>query len=266
MSGQELVKVEILGLPIEIWQQASAHHEAIQRELEIIRASEPPDSVPNRLFQMIELLQARFGDAGDPTWEELRATSRRGKETANLAFHLPAEIGEAAVELGTMLDEVDRFCLEGERLMTLATPPELVRFREWFLGEFDRQVGRGEEPVGWEDYRDRFEAPATPSQMSAPARSGSGSIVFEGSLDLSTAGELRERILEKRSEGVAEIVVDLSGVGFVDSVGIGLLLTTQQRLQEEGVSMRLVVPPRIKELLRLTGVDDLLDPEDPPTP
>lgn len=148
--------------------------------------------------------------------------------------------------------------------MTLATPPELVAFREWFLDEFIRQIeGRGE-PVPWQEYRGELDPQSNNSARPATPGRGSETIVFQGSLDLATAGELRDAIQERRAHEPGEIVVDLTNVGFVDSIGIGLLVTTHSRLQEEGVSLQLIVPPRVKELLRLSGLIDLLRPEDAP--
>ena len=47
--------------------------------------------------------------------------------------------GPPPVELPRTLAEADEFCRRGE-LLTLATPPEYVAFREWFLGEIVRQL------------------------------------------------------------------------------------------------------------------------------
>jgi anti-sigma B factor antagonist len=102
---------------------------------------------------------------------------------------------------------------------------------------------------------------AVPSPSPASNGGGSETIVFEGSLDLDTVGELRETIQEIRATGPGEIVVDLTGVGFIDSVGIGLLITTHTRLEEEGVNLRLIVSPRLKGLLELSGLIELLRPE-----
>jgi hypothetical protein len=43
-----------------------------------------------------------------------------------------------------------------------------------------------------------------------------------------------------------------------------LLITTHSRLEEEGVKLRLIVSPRLKGLLELSGLIELLGPEDPP--
>jgi hypothetical protein len=47
-----------------------------------------------------------------------------------------------------MLDEADEFCRQGKHLLTLATPPDLRRYRQWFLGEFVAQIG-GRPPTPW---------------------------------------------------------------------------------------------------------------------
>jgi hypothetical protein len=46
-----------------------------------------------------------------------------------------------------LLDLADAFC-RGERLLTLARPPDLVVFQEWLFGEFVRQAG-GHDPQPW---------------------------------------------------------------------------------------------------------------------
>jgi hypothetical protein len=54
------------------------------------------------------------------------------------------------VALGAILDEVDELCRQGQYLLTLATPPDLVAYRHWLLEEFTRQIA-GQEPVAWAD-------------------------------------------------------------------------------------------------------------------
>lgn len=264
MTYQKLVEVHLRGVPVNMWIRASAHQEAIQRELEIMRASQPKESVPNRLMALIDDLDARFGGAGDQVWEELRAAAEHGKVSADVTFHLPPEAGLAARQLSSMLAEMDQFCREGDHLLTLATPSDLVEVREWILAEFTRQIDLGEDPLSWLQYRGDADRPPDPADRPSLAGQGTEHISFDGSLDLATVGELRDLIQEKRARNPREIVVDLSGIGFIDSVGIGLLVTTHQRLEEEGVSLRLMVPPRLKELLRLTGLLEVLQPDDSP--
>jgi anti-anti-sigma factor len=260
----EKVQLHLLQVPIELWKQARAHQDAVRREMDLLRASEPADSVPHRLMSLVEDFDARFGEFSDRSWGEFAAVAEDGGEAADLTIEIPAPAVAAAREMAAMMAEVDEFCRAGDHLMTLATPPELVALREWVLGELTRQIDQGGEPSPWPDHVSRAGRPSNAAADAASSRAGSETIVFEGSLDLATVGELRDTIQERRSRGPGQIVVDLTRVGFVDSIGIGLLITTHTRLEEEGVELRLIVSPRLKDLLELSGLTDLLRPEDPP--
>ena len=51
------------------------------------------------------------------------------------------------MELTGLLEEADDYCRRGE-LLTLATPPELVAFRNWYLGQVVEQID-GRPPTPW---------------------------------------------------------------------------------------------------------------------
>jgi hypothetical protein len=55
-----------------------------------------------------------------------------------LVYRVPPEIRDAVIALAGMLAEADEYCRQGD-LLTLAPPPEAVRFRDWYLSEFVRQ-------------------------------------------------------------------------------------------------------------------------------
>jgi len=246
-----IIEVHILGIPVDVWRRASSHQEALQREFEIIRSSGPVESVPHRLLELIESFKSQFGETSDSTWDELRLAAEAGETSKDLTFRVPAAAAQAARELKAMMTEVDVYCQGGDHLLTVPATSEQVALREWILDEFINQIERGQSPTSWDQFLHR-------------ARSGTERIVFEGALDLATAGTLREAIQERRSRGIRQLVVDLSRVGFVDSIGIGLLVTTHNRLDEDGVTMRLIAPHQLQELLRLSGLTEVLKPEDPP--
>jgi anti-anti-sigma factor len=253
VSLDELVEVRLIGLPIDLWRRASAHQEALQREFEIIRTTGTTESVPHRLLELIDSFRIQFGDTSDATWDELRLAAEGGATVKDLTFRVPVAAAGAAREIALMMAEVDAYCQSGSHLLTLATPPDQIALREWILGEFIHQID-GQAPVSWDEFiRER-------------KREEADRIVFDGALDLATAGGLRDEIQERRSRGIRRLVVDLSRVGFVDSIGISLLVTTHNRLEEEGATMRLIAPRRVQELLRLTGLTEILNPEDPPQP
>ena len=74
-----------------------------------------------------------------------------GVESIDLVYQIPSGAGAAAQHLGAMLDDADEYCRAGQHLLTLATPPDLKRYRQWYLGEFVRQLA-GEPPTPWSQY------------------------------------------------------------------------------------------------------------------
>ncbi|MGH8913895.1 MAG: STAS domain-containing protein [Acidimicrobiia bacterium] len=265
MIQASLVEVRLRELPTELWQRARAHQDAIEREFEIMRVSEPAQSVPNRLLDLIDAFDARFGEVGDESEAQILAAIEHGDEMVDVAMRLPIEASGAAREMASMMSEVDRFCREGN-LLTLGTPADLVAFREWVLDELIRQIDQGEGPRSWPEFLTQRSAPVLEESSTRSTGDQTETIILEGSLDLANVGDLRDSIQELRNRGMSRLVIDLTNVGFVDSVGIGLLVTTHNRLEVDGMSMRLIVAPRLMKLLELSGLVDLLQPEVSPAP
>ena len=76
-----------------------------------------------------------------------------------------------------------------------------------------------------------------------------------GDIDMSTVGELRERLLELADSG-QPLIVDLNRVTFIDSTGLGALIGTARRAEQHGGSLYAVCSrPEARKLLWMTGVD-----------
>ncbi|TAM90447.1 MAG: anti-sigma factor antagonist [Jatrophihabitans sp.] len=77
-----------------------------------------------------------------------------------------------------------------------------------------------------------------------------------GEVDLHSAPALREGLeseIERRLHGV---VVDLSAVSFLDSTGLGALVSSRTAAGERGVSLPVVcTSERILKLFTITGLD-----------
>jgi anti-anti-sigma factor len=260
VSESQAVEVRLLDLPIELWRRASAHYEAIQREFDIVKADLPRGSVPHQLSELLQELDLRFAGVGEPNRQELLAAAERGEHQIDLLYQVPPEAVAAARRLDEMLDAVDKFCREGESLLTLATPPELVSFRKWFLGEFVRQVENGQRPVPWSGFHADSESSKDGDTPTAPIE-GEELIRFEGDLDLASSGSLRHRILGARRGRASQVTLDLSRVEMVDSVGISLLISAHARLKEDEVGMRLILPTSLRRLFEISGIIELLNPE-----
>ena len=81
-----------------------------------------------------------------------------------------------------------------------------------------------------------------------------GEIVATGRLDASRVDQAKT-ILDAVDSSKT---VDLTGLDYISSVGIGVLVATQKRLGEPGHRLELVnVNDRIKEILRYSGLDGI---------
>jgi anti-sigma B factor antagonist len=78
-----------------------------------------------------------------------------------------------------------------------------------------------------------------------------------GELDLSARPYVTETVAAKlRDGGIERLVVDLAGVTFCDSSGLGALLDIRRAAGDAGVDMVLRAVPRpVSRLLDLTDVD-----------
>jgi ketosteroid isomerase-like protein len=145
MSG-DLVRVSILGMPLDVMQRSSEHSDELLREFALIRG-ESAHHVPARLLALIEELRGRFGSFSEGPRRAMDAALARGDETIDLHYDVPPTVAAAARQLGDLLDEADEFCRSGD-LLTLATLPEGRAFRHWYLEEFQRQID-GLPPRSW---------------------------------------------------------------------------------------------------------------------
>jgi anti-sigma B factor antagonist len=82
------------------------------------------------------------------------------------------------------------------------------------------------------------------------------SVVVRGEVDMATAPQLRDALLELVDGGASRIVLDCRGLDFLDSSGIGVLIAVRKRLGDDG-SLTLDAPPaHVRKVLELTGVSE----------
>ena len=76
-----------------------------------------------------------------------------------------------------------------------------------------------------------------------------------GELDLAVAADLRERLWPFAQEDTRTLIVDLSGVTFVDSTSLGAIAATAQQLRSHGGELVVATDdPRLRHLLEITGL------------
>ena len=80
-------------------------------------------------------------------------------------------------------------------------------------------------------------------------------VTLEGEIDITRAEELAS-LVDARCDGrCPNTVIDLTGVSFMDSSGLGWLTRTQEHLRSEHGQMRIVLGESpVAPLFRLTGL------------
>jgi len=81
-------------------------------------------------------------------------------------------------------------------------------------------------------------------------------VELEGEVDLSTSPQFKETVYRLIDSGKRDIVVDLDGLDFMDSTGLGVLVAVLKRTSMEGGRVRLVCSKRsILKVFHVTGLD-----------
>lgn len=79
-----------------------------------------------------------------------------------------------------------------------------------------------------------------------------------GEIDVHTAPQFREQLIELVEHGYDHIVVNLDEVRFLDSTGLGALVGAFKRIRRRHGELTLVcTQPRILKMLEITGLDQV---------
>ena len=92
--------------------------------------------------------------------------------------------------------------------------------------------------------------------MVASQHDGRTVVSAAGELDVHTAPALQAELSPRSQQPNAVLVVDLTDVGFIDSTGLGVLVTTLKHVREAGGSLDVVVTSsRVLKVFAITGLD-----------
>ena len=81
-------------------------------------------------------------------------------------------------------------------------------------------------------------------------------ISLGGEVDLYTAPEFKQQLLDVIEQGAAHVVVDLTGTTFIDSTTLGVLVGGVKRLRTKDGQLSLVCSDRnITKIFEITGLD-----------
>jgi anti-sigma B factor antagonist len=91
--------------------------------------------------------------------------------------------------------------------------------------------------------------------LSVVARPPEALVTLRGELDLATAPEVRRQLRAAMKQGARRMLIDLSGITFVDASALGMFTATHRELSERGGTLKFVAyPPAFLRLCQATGL------------
>jgi len=97
-------------------------------------------------------------------------------------------------------------------------------------------------------------------KVSSKSINGASVIDLEGEVDVYTAPQLKQQIIDLLDGGVRHVIVNLTAVDYLDSTALGVLIGGLKRLRERNGALDLICPnPRIRRIFEITGLDKIFD-------
>ena len=85
-----------------------------------------------------------------------------------------------------------------------------------------------------------------------------GTASLAGEIDFSVTPKARQRLIALIEAGAPEIVLDLSGLSYIDSSGLALFIEARKILAESGRTIRIAaISPQVRKLFNLTQIGEL---------
>jgi anti-sigma B factor antagonist len=88
-------------------------------------------------------------------------------------------------------------------------------------------------------------------------RTGAGAVVrLTGEIDLHQSPDFHQALVSECDLKPARLVIEMSGVDYIDSSGVGSLVEIYRRVKKSGGKLILVAPgPRVASVLEITKLD-----------
>ncbi len=97
-------------------------------------------------------------------------------------------------------------------------------------------------------------------QVHRQDREGTVVLSLVGELDISSSPDLERALTQAEGDAPATVVLDLSGLTFMDSSGLRAVLEADQRARADGRRLAVVPgPPAVRRVFTVTLLDRRLD-------
>jgi len=94
-------------------------------------------------------------------------------------------------------------------------------------------------------------------ELSTGSSDGSKYVIsVNGEVDIYSAPSFKESLYQSINDVTQDIVLDCSGLTYIDSMGLGILVGVLKRVREKGCNM-IIRNPRstVRKLFKITGLD-----------
>ena len=97
-------------------------------------------------------------------------------------------------------------------------------------------------------------------QIKVEDRDGERWLILSGEWDQPDVLQLKSEYDNAITEATGGVVIDLGGVTFIGTLGIGLLLTTRKKLFKGGAGLKLAnIPPTVQKSLQAMSLDEVFE-------
>jgi anti-sigma B factor antagonist len=99
-----------------------------------------------------------------------------------------------------------------------------------------------------------------PLDIRLERRGDTAVVLISGACDAICHEQLRDRLLDAEAGGARHIVVDLTGLRFIDSIGLKVVIGAWIRARHAGhvISVALPTSGQVRRVFALTGVDRIV--------
>ena len=93
-------------------------------------------------------------------------------------------------------------------------------------------------------------------EVAVEDRDGWQVLTLAGEVDVASAPRLRDRLVQLITDGPPQLVVDMSGLSFIDSMGLGALVSGLKRARAHDGDLRLAgASDHVAKVLAITRLD-----------
>lgn len=106
---------------------------------------------------------------------------------------------------------------------------------------------------------DLGETPDASLDIEEVASAGGHTLILAGDLDMASAGDLQSLVVRLCAEGARQVTLDVTGLNFMDSVGLQAILAAQSVCRDHGTALVLTQPQgSVRRVFEITGMMDVL--------